>query len=222
MGITVIIADDHAIVREGIKTILERGAPDIRCVGEASNGKEVLELAAARPAGVYVLDIAMPYLNGIETTIRLIKKDPESRVILMSMHNDASMIDLALRSGARGYVLKEDASEEVLTAIKSVAKGQHFLSPGVSGFVVRGFLDAAKQPAECRQNLSSREKEILQLIAEGNTTREIAAHLGISIHTVHTHRKSIMHKLDMHRQSELIRYALREIVSVDTMAGPSS
>lgn len=216
MGIKVIVADDHAIIREGIKTVLERRAEGIEVIGEASNGKEVLDLAAQTPADVYILDISMPFLNGIETTYRLVKRYPKSRIIILSMHDDSSFVEQALRSGAKGYILKEDASEEVISAISEVMMGRYFLSPNISEYVVKGFLsgiNSNKKTGRKDGELSSREKEIMQLIAEGFSTREIAEQLDISVHTVNTHRKSIMGKLGVHRQSDLIRYALKEIIT---------
>ncbi|MFC1591279.1 response regulator [Thermodesulfobacteriota bacterium] len=214
MTIKVIVADDHAIIREGIKTVIARKAKDIVVIGDAANGKEVLALAKKTPADVYILDVAMPLLNGIEAAHRLMKQDPLCKTIMLSMHDDSAFVEKALRCGAKGYVLKEDASEVVISAIREVMQGRYFLSPNISEFVVQGFLDSLKAcgPRKQEPKLSSREKEVLQLIAEGFSSKEIAVQLDISVNTVLTHRKKIMQKLGMHGQAELIRYALKEII----------
>jgi two-component system, NarL family, response regulator NreC len=214
MSIKVIIADDHAIVREGIKSVIQRTAEDVLIVAEAANGREVLELAGKTYADVYILDIAMPLLNGIETAGRLMRLNPKTAIIVLSMHADQAFVEQAFRCGVKGYILKEDAGGEVVSAIREVMAGRYFLSPGISGFFVKEFLggEAGKKADTKNRVLSSREREVLQLIAEGHTTRQIARQLKLSIHTINTHRKSIMGKIGAHRQSELIRYALRKSI----------
>lgn len=215
MNIKVIVADDHTIIREGIKTVIERKTTDISVVGMALNGKEVLALAEKQPADIFIIDITMPLLNGIETTQRLIKKRPATKIIILSMHAEYSFVEKALRSGARGYLLKEDATEQVILAIRQVFAGEYFLSSKISGYIVHGFLGSpdGMEKNLLAQRLSSREREILQLIAEGFTTKEVATQLNITVNTANTHKKNIMSKLDLHRQSELIRYAIKEVIS---------
>jgi len=215
MSIEVIIADDHVVVRDGIKAIVERKGDDIKIIGEASNGIEVLEMAENNPADVYVLDISMPILNGIETAARLGKMDTPCKIIILTMYDDRNLVDKALRYGVHGYITKETATEEIIKAIHDVYMGRFFLSPQISKFVVRGFL-GERNGIDQNNNvikLTRREREILQLIAEGFTTKEIAIQLNIAIDTVHAHRSNIMQKLDIHKQAGLIRYALKEGIS---------
>lgn len=215
MSIKVILADDHPVVRDGIRAVFNRKAKDIEIIGEAVNGREVLKIAQNRPADVYVLDISMPVLNGIETAERLMKMDPKSKIIMLSIHDEKTFVERSLESGAQGYVLKESATEELIQAIREINQGKYFLSPGVSKFIVQEFL--GKRGRYGRQEkivtLTRREKGILQLIGEGLTNKEIARQLNISLNTVHVHRNNIMDKLDIHRQAHLIRYALKEGIS---------
>jgi DNA-binding NarL/FixJ family response regulator len=211
MSITVILADDHAVVRGGIKAVLEKKAADIEVIGEASNGKEVLELAEKRAADVYILDVSMPILNGIEATERLVKKYPLSRVIILSMYDDRSLVEKALEHGARGYVLKESEIEEMIRAVHEVYNGRFFFSEKVSDHIIHGFLH--KKPSgkiKKKGALTRREREILQLIGEGFRDREIAGVLNISFNTVCVHRKNIRRKLNIHKQADLVRYACKE------------
>ncbi len=215
MSIEVILADDHAVVRDGIKAIVERKGKDIRVIGEASNGKEVLEMARNSPADVYVLDAAMPILNGIETIGRLRKMDQRCKIIILSMYDDRTFVEKALKYGASGYILKETASEEIIHAIREVYKDQYYLSPKISKYIVKGFLGKRYHYEQNKKegDLTKREREILQLISEGFTNKEIAIHLDLSLNTVHVHRNNIMNKLDIHKQADLIRYALKEGIS---------
>ena len=215
MNIEVILADDHAIVRDGIKALVARKGEDIKIIGEASNGKEVLELAMSNPADVYVIDAAMPILNGIETIERLRKIDKNCKIIILSMHDDRSFVEKALKYGANGYILKESATDEIIHAIREVYTDKFFLSPKISRFIVDGFLGKRYTKEQGRDvvDLTKREKEILQLIAEGFTNKEIAIQLKLSLNTVHVHRNNIMKKLDIHRQADLVRYALKEGLS---------
>jgi len=215
MIIEVIIADDHAVVRDGIKAIIEGKGKDIKIIGEASNGREVLEIAENNPADVYVLDLAMPILNGIETAACLRKMDTTCKIVILSMHDDRNLVNKALQYGVHSYILKDTASEEIIHAINEVYMGRFFLSPKISKFVVQGFLEKTNYVDQNKNaiELTKREREILQLIAEGFTTKEIAIQLNIAIDTVHTHRNNIMQKLDIHKQAGLIRYALKEGIS---------
>ena len=216
MSIRVILADDHAVVRDGIKAVVDSRGDEIEIVGEAANGKEVLALADNDPADVYVVDISMPILNGIETTERLWKKDPKCKIIILSMHNERSFLEKAMKLGAKGYILKESAIEEILEAIRQVHMDRFFLSPEISKHIVQGFLGNEKPKKKSNNKigeLTGREREILQLISEGFTTKDIARQLDLSVNTVHVHRNNIMRKLDIHKQAELIRYALKEGIS---------
>ena len=212
MSIEVIIGDDHNIVREGIKEVIERKAKDIKVIGEASNGNEILNLAKTKPADVYIIDITMPILNGIETTDRLVRMNPKSKIIILSMHNNRNLIEKAFKYGAKGYILKESDVEEVIHAIREVYMNRFFLSSKISKFVVHSFLGKkhSSKAVKILGQLTRREREILQLIGEGFDDKEIAIKLNVSLHTAHAHRKSIMRKLDIHKQADLIRYALKE------------
>ncbi|MFC1591278.1 response regulator [Thermodesulfobacteriota bacterium] len=212
MRIKVVIADGHAIVREGIGTVIARKTEDITVVGEAADGKDVLELAKKIKADVYILDISLPLLNGIETAHRLLEQDPHSGIIILSMHADSSFVEKALLCGVRSYLLKEDARAEIITAIREVKNGRYFLSPCIYEFVVQGFLNKSRSvvAAQPTTRLSAREREVLQLISAGETNNEIAGRLDISLNTVLTHRKNIMSKLGAHRQADLIRFAIKE------------
>jgi DNA-binding NarL/FixJ family response regulator len=215
MSIEVILADDHAVVIDGIKAVVDRKGEDIEIIGEATNGKEVLEMAKHSPADVYVLDVAMPILNGIETTERLRKMDQKCKIIILSMYDDKTFVEKAFKYGANGYILKETATEEIIRAIREVCMDQYYLSPKISKFVIKGFLGKRYYYEQKKQEgaLTKREREILQLIAEGFTNKEIAIHLKLSLNTVHVHRNNIMSKLDIHKQADLIRYALKEGIS---------
>ena len=212
MSIEVILADDHTVVRDGIKAVVDKKGKGIKIIGEASNGKEVLKMARNKQADVYLLDIAMPILNGIETTERLRKMDKKCKIIILSMYDDGTLVEKALKYGANGYIVKETATDEIIHAIHEVYKDRFFLSPKVSKFVVKGFLGKRYHYGQ-RKNvveLSRREREILQLIAEGFTNKEISIQLHLSFGTVQIHRSNIMRKIGVHRQADLIRYALKE------------
>lgn len=219
MSIRVFLVDDHPVVREGLRSAIEATSNDIQVVGEASDGLAALETVGENRVDVYVLDISMPVLNGIETTQRLIKKNPQSKVIILSFHDSRDIVEKAFRSGVHGYLLKESATAEVIQAIREVSKGKYFISPAISGFLVHGFLSRQsktqsrdafrKTPAA----LTPREREILQLIAEGLTVKEIASKLDLCLNTALVHRKNIMRKLDSHKQVDLVRYAIKEGIS---------
>ena len=212
MNIRIIMADDHAIVREGIRNIIDRKAKDIAIIGEASNGREVLTLAKNNPPDVYVLDIAMPILNGLETIDRLIKMNPNNKIVILSMHDERNLVEKAFRYGSKGYVLKESIAEELIDAIREVYMDRYYLSPKISKFIIQGFLGKRSDQVQDKsvRNLTRREREIIQLIAEGFTSKEIAKALNISLNTAHIHKNNIMQKLDIHKQADLIRYALKE------------
>jgi DNA-binding NarL/FixJ family response regulator len=212
MSIKVILADDHAVVRDGVKAVIERKGKDIKIIGEAASGKDVLVMAKRSPADVYVLDISMPELNGIETTDRLKKLNPENKIIILSMHDGLAYVEKALQAGAEGYILKKGATEEVIHAIREVYKGERYLSPRVAKYVIQGFLENKRDsnPDKPFSRLTRREREVLQLIAEGLSTKEIARNLDISTNTAHVHSNNIMQKINIHNRTELAHYALKE------------
>ena len=216
MPIKVMIADDHAIVREGIRALLAKRLEEIVITGEASDGKALLELARKNPADVYVLDIAMPGLNGLETAARLLRLDRNARVIFLSMYNDRPTVQRALETGARGYLLKENTAEDISKAIRAVYGGGYFLSAPLSGFMLDRAHAAPGQSlrGEASARLTPKEREIIQLIAEGLADKEISRRLKISSNTVHAHRNNIARKLDIHKQTDLVRYAIKEKIAV--------
>lgn len=179
---------------------------------EASNGVEVLEFTKKNLVDIYILDIFMPILNGLETAARLIKIDQASKIIILSIHDGRNLLEKALKTGARAYIMKESATEEVISAIREVHVGRFFLSSAISKYAVDGFLGKSEGYKEQRKamSLTGREVEILQLIAEGFLNKEIALRLNLSLNMVHVPRKNIMHKLDIHKQADLIRYAIKE------------
>jgi len=212
MPIKVIMADDHPIVIKGLRSLLESKTRDIIITGEAANGKQLLALAHRSPADVYVIDISMPLLNGIDTTVRLLRNDKKARVIILSMHGDRATMEKALKAGARGYLVKESAHDDIVKAIYEVNSGRCFVSPAVTGFVIDNMLGKTcnKFKTGGYDRLTSKEREIVQLIAEGMGNKEIAAELKVSVNTVHAHRNNVARKLDIHKQTQLVHYAIRE------------
>lgn len=211
MPIKIILADDHSVVREGLKAVLKKTAPDVVVAGEASNGNQALELAKKTPVDIHVLDITMPFLNGLEAMARLLRRDKKAKIIILSMHDDRPTIEKALRAGARGYIIKESAAEEIVRAVRAVYNGRHYLSPSVSGVEIADILDAPFDKLKQQSSaLTSREKEIIQQIAEGLGEKQIAYKFRISRNTVHVHRHNISLKLDIHKQTDLVRYAVKE------------
>ena len=210
MPIKVIIADDHILVMEGLKPLLEKKSRDIAVTGEAANGKELLELARKKPADVYLLDIAMPCLNGIDTATRLLRMDKTAKIIFLSMYDDRSTVASALKTGAKGYLLKESACDEVVKAIHEVHRGGHYISAALHGLLVEPIHFGARDTLS-RSNpdlLTSKEREIVQLVAEGLGNKQIARRLTVSSNTIHAHRNNIAHKLNIHKQTDLVRYAI--------------
>lgn len=212
MGINVVIADDHAIVREGIKIVLQSAGQGIQVIAEAENGREVLDLTEKDPVDIFILDIAMPQLNGIETTRRLVKKRPDSRVIILSMYDDRTSVEKALKAGAMGYLIKESAIEEVVQAVQEVYRGRSFLNSKISQYVLERFSGSQKDYVRTTDivGLTNKEREVLQLLAEGLSSKEIALRLKMSFHTVNVHRSNIMQKLGSHKLADLVRYAIKE------------
>jgi two-component system response regulator NreC len=201
----ILLADDHAVVRQGFKMLL--GAqPDMEIVGEAANGREAVESAETLRPDIVVMDVAMPELNGIEATRRLAASAPHTRVIALSMHKDSVYVREILRAGARGYLLKDSGAEDLVSAIRAVAKGESYLSPAVSNAVLDDYRRHVTNPIDL---LTSREREVLQMLAEGKTNKEIAGVLNLSVYTVDAHRGRIMEKLNLHSINDLVRFAVR-------------
>src|ERR1700758_975650 len=201
----ILLADDHAVVRQGFKMLLD-AQPDMEIVGEASNGREAVESAETLRPDVVIMDVAMPELNGIEATRRLAASAPHTRVIALSMHKDSVYVREILRAGARGYLLKDSGAEDLVSAIRAVAKGESYLSPAVSNAVLDDYRKHVTNPIDL---LTSREREVLQMLAEGKTNKEMATILNLSVYTVDAHRGRIMEKLNVHSINELVRFAVR-------------
>lgn len=210
MAIRVLIADDHAIIRDGLVALLEKNK-EIEVVGQAENGRRAVHLARKIQPDLVVMDVSMPDLNGIEATRQVLAENPDMKVIALSMHSDKRFVMGMLQAGAAGYLLKDCAAEELTTAITAVAAGKKYLSPDITGFVIDDCLVHPEDSHTCAATLlSNREREVLQLIAEGNSTRETADILFVSIKTIETHRRQIMKKLDIHSVADLTKYAIRE------------
>ena len=201
----ILLADDHALVRQGFRMILE-DQPDMEIVGQAGNGHEAVDLAEKLKPDVVIMDVAMPGLNGIEATRRLAASLPRTRVLALSMHKDSVYVREILRAGARGYLLKDSGDADLVAAVRAIAKGEGYISPAVSDAVLSDYRKHVTDPLDL---LTSREREVLQLIAEGQTNKEIATGLNLSVYTVEAHRGRIMEKLNLHSTGELVRFALR-------------
>jgi DNA-binding NarL/FixJ family response regulator len=203
--IRILLADDHPVVRQGFKMILSAQA-DMEIVGEAGNGREAVELAEQLKPDVVVMDVAMPELNGIEATRRLLASTPHSRVVALSMHKDNVYVREILRAGARGYLLKDSVAGDLVSAVRAVAGGEGYISPAVSNAVLDDYRRHVTNPIDL---LTSREREVLQMLAEGKTNKEIAVVLNLSVYTVDAHRGRIMEKLNLHSINEMVRFAVR-------------
>ena len=204
----VLLADDHELVRAGIRSLLEK-MPGVEVVGEASNGREALELVKSELPNLVLMDIAMPELGGLETLPRIIKNFPGIKVVILSGHVTEDYVSRALRSGASGYMLKDAATVELELVLKSVAQGKIYLSPLISRIIINSYMERAGGELSPLEQLTSRQREILQMIAEGKNTKEIASTLEISVKTVEAHRLQLMARLDIHDVPGLVRYAIR-------------
>lgn len=214
--VRIVLADDHHLVRTGMRALLE-SLPDIEVVGETGDGREAVELVRVQAPNIVLMDIAMPGLNGLDATARVVDEFPHTRVIILSMHADEEYVRQALRAGASGYLLKNAAPEELELAIQAVMRGEIWLSSVISRVVVDNYLAPRGEDAGPLAQLTPRQREILQLIAEGNTTKQIAATLDISIKTVETHRAQLMERLAIHDVAGLVRCAIRHgLVRIDT------
>jgi len=216
MSIRIVLADDHHIVRDGLRSLLEE-QDDMEVIAEAENGRDAVALAAELRPDVVVMDVGMPDLNGMEATRQVLERARGTRIVALSMHSDRRFVAGMLEAGASGYVIKDAAFEELARAIRAAVDGRTFLCPAVAGVVVEDYLSrpATGEPTPARP-LTPREREVLQLLAEGGSTKQIAARLGVSVKTVETHRSRIMAKLDIRSVAELTKYAIREgLTSLD-------
>jgi DNA-binding NarL/FixJ family response regulator len=206
----ILLVDDHTLMREGLRAVLEK-RPDMTVVGEAANGREAMELAGTTRPDVVVMDISMPELNGIDATRRILAEHPHIKVVGLSMNSDRRYVVAMFAAGAHGYLLKDAASDELILAVTAVMRGNRYVSPAVASMVVDALLKGEGIPAPSQEKpLSSREREVLQLLAEGNSSKDIAVRLSLAVPTVETHRRQIMEKLNLHTVAELTKYAIRE------------
>jgi DNA-binding NarL/FixJ family response regulator len=209
MKLRVLLVDDHQLMREGLRRILEN-TPGIDVVGEAEDGRAALAAAAEVRPDVVVMDVGMHGLNGIEATQRLRENHPEIKVVALSAHADKRYVRNMVRAGASAYVLKESASDDLLRAVRAAALGEHYLSPRITGCLLESWTAPIPESPSAHDVLGSREREVLRLLAEGETSKEIASQLSLSVKTVETHRRNITQKVGLHSIAELTKYAVRE------------
>jgi two-component system, NarL family, response regulator NreC len=211
MPVRILLADDHGVVRKGLRFLLERQS-EMEVVGEASDGREAIRMIERMNPDVVIMDIAMPLLNGIEATSQMMKRNARLAVIILSMHSDEDYLLSALNAGAKGYVLKDSAENDIVKAIRSVSRGIPYFSPEISKTLLEDHVRFLQQRnlQDSYELLTEREKEVLQLLAEGKSNKEVAAVLNISVYTVDTHRLHLMQKLDLHNTAEIVLYAVRK------------
>jgi len=209
--IRILLADDHTVMRNGLRLLLER-QPNLSVVGEASDGRETVRAAESFSPDVVVMDIAMPNLNGIEAARQITAARPETAIVILSMHSDESYVIRALKAGARAYLLKDSAEGDLIAAIRAISEGKSFFSPAISRILVEDYMRQLEQQhaEDTYELLTAREREILQLLAEGKTNKEVASMLNLSVYTIETHRTHILQKLNLHNVPELILYAVRK------------
>lgn len=203
----IMIADDHDIVREGLRSLIE-GQPGWQIIGEAVDGRHAVREAKRLRPNLVILDIGMPELNGLDVIRQILKAQPHTEVLVVTMHESEDLIRQALEAGARGYLLKTEAARHLVSAIKTLAEGKPYLTCEAGQVVLQGFLDISGGSPRA-ERLTSREREIIQLLAEGKSNKEVAGQLGISVRTAECHRRNIMQKLDLHSMNALVRYAIR-------------
>ena len=204
MPIRIVLGDDHVLVRQGLRLLLER--EKFQVLAEASDGQEVIRQVQALSPEIVIIDISMPILNGIDAARELVRSSPKTKTILLTQHEEEQYIHEALQAGVRGYVLKSQVANDLIHAIQQVSRGGFYLSPGVSQAVVEAYRTRSEKPLD---PLSGRERQVLQLIAEGKSTKDVACLLGISTKTAESHRSRLMQKLDIHETASLVRYAVR-------------
>jgi len=209
--VRILLADDHTVMRAGLRLLLERHE-DFEVVGEASDGRQAVDIATELKPAVVVMDIAMPQLNGVEAARQILSRDPETAIVMLSMHSDESYVLRSLKAGARAYLLKDSAEADLVSAIQAIIEGKSFFSPGVRALLKEDYIHRlAKFGADdTYELLTAREREVLQLVAEGRSNKEVAALLNLSLYTVETHRTHILQKLNLHSVPDLILYAVRK------------
>jgi len=209
--VRILLADDHTVMRAGLRALLER-QPNLEVVGEGENGRQTVELAVSLRPDVVVMDVGMPVLNGIEATKTIVTQRPATAVVILSVHADESYVMRALKAGARGYLLKDSAATDLISAIQAVSQGKSFFSSKIRLILAEDYARAIKKKgvADSYELLTPREREILQLLAEGKTNKEVASSLDISVYTAETHRGNILQKLNLHSLVELVLYAVRK------------
>jgi len=207
----ILLADDHTVMRSGLRALLER-QQNYEVVGEADNGREAVSLCASLLPDIVIMDVGMPLLNGVEATKALLKQSPSTGVVMLSMHSDEVYVMRSLQAGARAYLLKDSAAPDLISAIDAVSHGKSFFSPAIRSLLAEDFIQVLRQKGavDSYELLTAREREILQLLAEGKSNKEVAADLNISLYTVETHRSNILEKLGLHTPAELILYAVRK------------
>ena len=206
----IVLADDHAIVRTGVRTVLERLGKGMEVAAEIDNGKDLVNYAKTHPTDIYVVDISMPVLNGIEAVEQMVKQNPAVKIVMLSMYDDRISVEKSLKAGAKGFIVKVCAADEIVDAIEEVCAGRFYLCSKVSKYIVQGFLGKTASRKRDSSGLTPKEKEVLQLIAEGCSSKQIAKAFNLSLNTIHVHRNNIMKKLGIHKQTELVRFAIKE------------
>jgi len=209
--IKIVLADDHTVMRSGLRLLLER-QPNLSVVGEAADGREAVTLAAEHKPDVVVMDIAMPHLNGVEAARQIVNSNPQVAVVILSMHSDESYVIRSLKAGARAYLLKDSAEADLIEAIRAISAGKSFFSPAVRQLLKEDYMRKLDDMGaeDSYELLTTREREVLQLVAEGQSNKEVANLLNLSLYTVETHRTHILQKLNLHSVPELILYAVRK------------
>jgi DNA-binding NarL/FixJ family response regulator len=216
MPIRVVLADDHVLIRAGLRALLH-SLPNIEVIAEASDGHEAVDVIARHQPDVVIMDIGMPGLNGVDSTRRIVKQCPGIRVVILSMHANEEYVGRALEAGAMGYLLKGAEPAELELVLKAVMRGETYLSPSIAKHLVQDYLSHRKAKTPPLPDLTARQREVLQLIAEGCSTKDIANKLNLSVKTIDTHRSELMHRLDIHDVAGLVRYAIRTgLVSTET------
>jgi len=209
--VRILLADDHTVMRAGLRLLLERH-PNFEVVGEAADGREAVEIAAEQKPAVVVMDVAMPHLNGVEAARQILSRNPDIAIVMLSMHSDESYVLRSLKAGARAYLLKDSAEADLIAAIQAITEGRSFFSPGVRALLKEDYIYRLQKfgADDTYELLTAREREVLQLVAEGRSNKEVASLLGLSLYTVETHRTHILQKLNLHSVPELILYAVRK------------